>query len=82
MRLRRFATWVYSSLIGHVVFFELVVTVPLLAMFFYLNRDTLSLDWVLRMVLISPVLVGMGAAYVWYSNTLPSLRRRGLKPRR
>jgi hypothetical protein len=79
---RHFIKWAYGSLIGHVVFFELFFTLPLLAMFSYSNWDTITLEWILRMVLISPVLGAMVGAYAWYAITAPSMRRRGLKPRR
>jgi hypothetical protein len=79
MQPRKFLKWTGGSLIGHVVFFELIFSLPLLVVFLYLNylQHTLTVDWAIHMVLISPIPGAVLAVLIWYTITLPRIRRHG-----
>ena len=74
MALRR---WVSQSLLGHVVLFELIVSLPWLVWFFASNyaEGTLTVSSTLQFI-AEAVVVGAAVAFaVWHTITLPLIRR-------
>jgi hypothetical protein len=75
--LRRFLVWVNKSLLGHIVFYEILVSVPALTWFFVENYSERTLTWTftLQFVLLS-LLLGAAAGFaLWHTVTLPIKRR-------
>ncbi len=74
----KFIQWCASSLIGHLIFFEAFVGVPLFvwALMTMYQQDTLTVATALKIGLLCTVLVGIGAALLWYSFSAPLIRSR------
>lgn len=70
--------WVGKSLIGHCVFYQLVFALPIAATFLYLNHvdGTLTLTWAAHIALVSAVGGIIVAVSIWYTITLPRIKRR------
>jgi len=79
MQRRAFFKWLGTSLMGHVLFYQLIFAVPIMATFLYLNYSdgTLTTAWAVHIVLVSAVIGAMVAAGIWYVITLPQIKRRG-----
>ena len=71
-----------KSLWGHVVFFQIVFALPMLALvlFWDYQDGTLSAELVARHALISAAAGAFMAFACWHVVTLPILRRTGRKP--
>ena len=67
------------SLWGHVLFYQVVFSLPIAATFLYLNYSdgTLTTAWAGLIAIVSAVFGLMVAVGIWYTITLPRLRRRG-----
>ena len=68
-----------TSLWGHVLFYQVVFSLPIAATFLYLNYSdgTLTTAWAGHIAIVSVVFGLMVAVGIWYTITLPRLRRRG-----
>ena len=79
MQRKAFLKWVGTSLIGHVLFYQLILAIPILATFLYLTYSdgTLTAAWSVYIVVVSAVFGVMVAAGIWYMITLPQIKRRG-----
>jgi hypothetical protein len=77
----RFFKWGSSSLIGHVVLFEVICAAPLLSFSIgtMYSEGTLTVLSTLYMAVVCSVLVAVGAALFWYTFSLPLIKRRGDK---
>ena len=75
----RFFRWCTSSLRGHLIFFQLLGATPLSlwAILTMQSEGTLTLVNGARMTLLCSVLVGIGAAFVWYGFSKPLIKSRG-----
>jgi len=70
-------TWVSQSLLGHVVLFELIVSLPWLVWFCASNyaEGSLTVSFALQFI-AEAVVVGAAVAFaVWHTITLPLIRR-------
>jgi hypothetical protein len=74
----RFFKWGSTSLIGHLVMFQLLCGLPLYAWGLATMRaeGTLTMGSALRIGVICATLVGIGAALFWYSFSAPLIRSR------
>jgi hypothetical protein len=79
MQHRALLNWLATSLVGHVVFYQLIFTVPVAATFLYLSYSdgTLTAAWAGYTVIVSAVFALVVAAGIWYTITSPRLKRRG-----
>jgi len=70
--------WFASSLTGHIAFFSLIFSVPFFFWGLFTNYAdrTLTPDFALEMGLEIAALGVVGATAVWYTITLPLIRRR------
>ena len=68
-----------TSLWGHVIFYEVVFSLPIAATFLYLNYSdgTLTTSWAGHIAIVSAAFGAMVAVGIWYTITLPRLKRRG-----
>ncbi len=68
-----------TSLWGHVLFYQVVFSVPIAVTFLYLNYSdgTLTAAWAGHIAIVSVVSGVTLALGFWYAITLPRLRRRG-----
>ena len=75
----RFFRWCTLSLRGHLIFFQLLGATPLSlwAILTMLSEGTLTLVGGARVTLLCSVLVGIGAALVWYGFSNPLITSRG-----
>jgi hypothetical protein len=73
-----FCRWASSSLLGHVVLFEVILSLPLSIVFLELNysRGTLTVPWALDMSVIWGTLGVAVAVLGWYTVSLPLIRLR------
>jgi hypothetical protein len=73
-----FLKWASSSLLGHLVLVEVVCSVPLCLVLLDLNYEdgTLTAGWALWIFSISALAGVIGAALVWYTISLPLIKRR------
>jgi hypothetical protein len=74
----KFFRWCTSSLIGHLIFFETFAGIPFFAwalMTMY-QQDTLTVAAALKIGLLCMVLIGIGAALLWYSFSSPLIKSR------
>jgi hypothetical protein len=73
-----FFRWASFSLLGHIALTESFFSVPLYLVFLDANyRDgTLSLAWALYIALISALLGVVAAALIWYTISLPLIKRQ------
>ncbi len=78
MQHRALLNWFGTSLVGHVVFYQLIFTVPIAATFLYLSYSDgiLTAAWAGYTVIVSAVFGLMVAAGIWYTITSPLLKRR------
>ena len=72
-----FSKWISRSLLGHVVFFEIIFSVPA---FIYglasnYSQDALTAPFAIEMMVEVATLGAVGAVAVWYTITLPIIRR-------
>jgi hypothetical protein len=76
-----FAKWASTSLIGHVVLFELTFSIPMSFLMIYLNyvEGTLTASWALWLFFVSALLGSVGAGAIWYTITLPLIKRQKRK---
>ena len=67
------------SLIGHVVVYHVAFTLPMSALFLYWDYSdrTLTVGQALRTIALSSVFGLVVAILIWYTITLPLLRRAG-----
>ena len=67
-----------SSLAGHIALAQIGWSLPMAALFLYLNykQGALTFEWALWIVFISSVLGLAWAIVMWYVATLPRLRKR------
>jgi ABC-type transport system involved in cytochrome c biogenesis permease component len=82
MQRKAFMKWVSASLIGHVVLLELIYAIPFMFTFIVLNysQGTLTAAWAAYIVIGSVALGAIGAVFIWFTITLPRIRRyRGFK---
>jgi hypothetical protein len=75
---KTFLNWVGTSLIGHVVFYQLVFAIPIAATFLYLNHldGTLPLARAAYIALVAAAFGIVVAGGIWYTIMLPSIKRR------
>jgi hypothetical protein len=75
----RFVRWASKSLVGHLVFFGGAFAIGESLFFCTQNYmdGTLTVAWAIWIVSASIVLGALGAGAVWYTMTLPRLKRRG-----
>jgi hypothetical protein len=73
-----FFRWGSSSIIGHLVLFEVLAGIPLFlfALVTMYTQNTLTLGWALKIGLLCVVFVGIGAALFWYSISSPLIKNR------
>jgi hypothetical protein len=79
MNIRRLFIWGSSSLVGHLVLFELFVAVPsaiAMSIANYMEGD-LSASWALHVAGGAVVLGVVLAVPFWFFVTMPIVRRRG-----
>ena len=71
--------WVSQSLVGHVVFFEILIFIPAITYGVISNyvEGTLSVDFAVEMVIEVAAIVAIAAAAVWFFVTVPLKRRTG-----
>jgi hypothetical protein len=68
--------WFGSSLLGHVVAFEIFWSLPLFSLFLYRSYSDWTVDWAVDSAFWC-ALAGAGcAAILWYAVTAPRIRRR------
>jgi hypothetical protein len=74
----KFFHWGSTSLVGHLVMFELLCGTPLLvlALSTMQSEGTLTLGSALRIGIICVGVVAVGAALFWYIFSAPLLRSR------
>lgn len=74
---RRVRLWVSSSLLGHLVFFEIICGLPAIIYGVVSNESegTLTASFATVMVLELIAIVAIAAAAVWYVITVPLIRR-------
>lgn len=74
----KFFKWGSTSLVGHLVMFELLCGSPLLvwALSTMQSEGTLTLGSALRIGIICVGLVAVGAALFWYTFSAPLLKSR------
>jgi len=74
---RTFFEFVNKSLFGHVVLYELVVSLPVFIWFLVENQSegTLTLLWTAQFALEAVAGGGVVAFAMWHTVTLPLLRR-------
>ena len=70
--------WASSSLLGHVVLFEVILSLPLAIVFFVLNysQGTLTVAWVFYMATIWAAFGALVAVLGWYIVSLPLIKLR------
>jgi hypothetical protein len=70
-------TWVGRSLFGHVVFFELVLSLPWVIWFLGSNyaEGTLTVSFILQFIAEAAVAGAAVAFAIWHTVTLPLIRR-------
>jgi cytochrome b561 len=75
---RKLAKWCASSLIGHLVLWELLCAVPLTAMFIatMLSEGAFTFGWTIFIATLAAVLFGIGGALFWYTLSTPLIARR------
>jgi hypothetical protein len=75
----RIKKWVGQSLVGHVVFFEILIFIPAITYGVVSNyvEGTLSLDFAIEMAVEVAAIVAIAAAAVWFFVTVPLKRRTG-----
>jgi hypothetical protein len=73
-----FFKWASSSFLGHVALTEIIFSLPLFLVFLdsNYNQGTLTLEWALYIALICAVFGVVGAAFVWYTISLPLIKQR------
>ncbi len=74
----KFFKWGSSSLIGHVILFQVTCAMPLLLFSLatmYLEH-TLTVVWALYIAAVCSALVGVVSALVWYTISLPLMKRK------
>lgn len=66
------------SLRGHIALFEAAFSLPLFTAFLWRNysEGTLTLAWVLYLVILWAALGAVGAVVFWYTVTAPLIKRR------
>lgn len=71
--------WVSRSLVGHIVFFEIIIFIPAIIYGVVSNyvEGTLSVDFAIEMVIEVAAIVALAAAAVWFFVTVPLKRRTG-----
>jgi len=67
-----------SSLWGHVILCELFFSLPLFLIFLEANYTdgTLNFAWALYLAAVWSSLGAVGAAFIWYTISLPLIRKR------
>jgi hypothetical protein len=78
MQIFRFLKWASASAFGHVVLFGTVFLVGEFLAFslLFLIRGTLTISMVLRLIAVLAPLGIIGGLLVWFTVTLPRIRRR------
>jgi hypothetical protein len=76
-RVARFRMWVNQSLLGHIVFYEKLCSVPAFTFFFVENYSEGTLTWpfTLRFALLDLLLGAAVGFALWHTVTLPLKRR-------
>lgn len=71
--------WVSHSLVGHIVFFEVIIFIPAIIYGVISNyvEGTLSAGFAIEMVIEVAAIVAIAAIAVWFFITLPLKRRTG-----
>lgn len=71
--------WVSRSLVGHIVFFEVIIFIPAITYGVVSNyvEGTLSVDFAIEMVMEVAAIVAIAATAVWFFVTAPLKRRTG-----
>lgn len=69
-----FTTWVSRSLVGHIVFVQ-IFCLPAFIAFVGLNLSEATVGWMLRLFLMCCFAGLFLAIAVWYTVTLPVIRR-------
>ncbi len=79
MQHKTFREWARTSLIGHVVIFEMTFSLALLILFLIVNYNegTLTLAWALHLVFISTVAGAVLAITIWYAFSAKYSKRGG-----
>jgi hypothetical protein len=72
-----FSKWASRSLFGHLVFFQIIVTLPLVIYLLYSNytEGTLTVAFTLKIVLAAIASGAFVAFGFWHTVTLPMMRR-------
>jgi hypothetical protein len=67
-----------SSLLGHIVFFQAVFSLPLFLFFLSENHSqgTLTVESAIYLAALWSAFGAVGAAFFWYTMSLPLIRRR------
>jgi hypothetical protein len=73
-----FFKWASFSLLGHVALSEVIAALPFFLVMLFLNysEGTLSLEWALWIFGVSVVMGVVGAVLIWYTISLPLIKRR------
>ncbi len=77
----KFFKWCSSSLIGHLILFQLICAAPLSVMFILMmsSEHTLTVGRAFFITAVSSVLFAIGAALFWYTLSKPLLSSRSKK---
>lgn len=72
-----FSKWISRSLLGHVVFFQIIFSLPasIYGLVSNYTQGTLTVPFAVEMMIVVSALGAVGAAAVWYTITLPIINR-------
>lgn len=81
--MRRLFKWGSSSLGGHLVLFEIFVSMPLFLIFVGLtsSEGTLTMNWGLRLAVIWFAIGATLAVLCWHVISLPIINKKNGRPR-
>lgn len=79
MSIRTAATWLRSTMGGHIVYFEVTCGLPcfLVLRHMFSSQEVLTLARIVKIGTGSAIVWGIGGIFFWYVVTKPLLRRRG-----
>jgi hypothetical protein len=68
-KVRKFAKWASSSLVGHIVLFQICGALPMFILFMYLNysEDTLTLSWAIWIAFVAECFGIFMALLMWFT---------------
>lgn len=74
----KFLKWASTSLLGHLIVFEVIFSLPMFLLLSALNYslDIFTVGWARYAAIVWASLGGVGAALVWCTVSLPAIKRR------